>query len=139
MDGEAGGATARLDGRARYCRVGSPAMNETSAPGGRRTRVALVFGGRSGEHAISCRGRAADGRSGEHAISCATAAGVLRALDPERYEVLPIGITPDGQWVLTAADPDALALGGAELPSVPASSSDVVLPKIGRASCREGG
>src|SRR5690625_3738630 len=93
MDGEAGGATARLDGRARYCRVGSPAMNETSAPGGRRTRVALVFGG----------------RSGEHAISCATAAGVLRALDPERYEVLPIGITPDGQWVLTAADPDALA------------------------------
>ncbi len=87
-------------------------MNETSAPGGRRTRVALVFGG----------------RSGEHAISCATAAGVLRALDPERYEVLPIGITPDGQWVLTAADPDALALGGAELPSVPASSSDVVLP-----------
>ena len=87
-------------------------MNEPSAPGGRRTRVALVFGG----------------RSGEHAISCATAAGVLRALDPERYEVLPIGITPDGQWVLTGADPDSLALGGAELPRVPAASSDVVLP-----------
>src|SRR5690554_7725511 len=112
MDGEAGGATARLDGRARYCRVGSPAMNETSAPGGRRTRVALVFGG----------------RSGEHAISCATAAGVLRALDPERYEVLPIGITTEGQWVLTPANPDARVLGGAQLPRVPAASSDVVLP-----------
>ena len=87
-------------------------MNETTAPGGRRIRVALVFGG----------------RSGEHAISCATAAGVLRALDPERYEVLPIGITTEGQWVLTAADPDALALGGAQLPRVPAASSDVVLP-----------
>src|SRR5690625_156543 len=112
MDGEAGGATARLDGRARYCRAGSPAMNDTSAPGGRRTRVALGFGR----------------RAGEHAIVCATAAGVLRALAPQRYVVLPIGIPPDGQWVLTAADPDALALGGAELPSVPASSSDVVLP-----------
>ncbi len=85
-----------------------------SASGGepRRTRVALVFGG----------------RSGEHAISCATAAGVLRALDRERYDVVPIGITPAGQWVLAPDDPEALALHGADLPEVAPSDGDVVLP-----------
>ncbi|MEE6282255.1 D-alanine--D-alanine ligase family protein [Georgenia sp. MJ170] len=77
-----------------------------------RTRVALVFGG----------------RSGEHAISCATAAGVLRALDREKYDVLPIGITRSGQWVLVPDDPDALALRGDQLPEVGAADSDVVLP-----------
>ncbi|MDO4242671.1 MAG: D-alanine--D-alanine ligase family protein [Actinomyces sp.] len=60
----------------------------------RRTRVAVVFGG----------------RSGEHTISCATAAGVLRSIDRERYEVVPIGITPGGQWVLVDDDPAALEL-----------------------------
>ena len=49
-----------------------------------RPRVAVVFGG----------------RSGEHTISCATAAGVLSAIDRDRYEILPIGITKRGQWVL---------------------------------------
>src|SRR5690625_2906064 len=77
-----------------------------------RIRLALVFGG----------------RSGEHAISCATAAGVLRALDRERYDVLPIGITTEGQWVLAADDPDRLSLDGSRLPEVPAADGDVVLP-----------
>ena len=61
-------------------------MTETPSPEtpARRTRVALVFGG----------------RSGEHAISAATAAGVMRAIDSDKYDVLPIGITRDGDWVL---------------------------------------
>ncbi|MFC4555615.1 D-alanine--D-alanine ligase family protein [Georgenia faecalis] len=77
----------------------------------RKIRVAVLFGG----------------RSGEHPISCATAAGVLRAIDRERYDVLPIGITPQGRWVLVADDPDALALTGGDLPHVPETGGDVVV------------
>jgi D-alanine--D-alanine ligase len=68
----------------------------------RKIRVAVVFGG----------------RSTEHAISCASAGLVLRALDPSRYEVVPIGITRDGHWVLTSGDPALLAITGGSLPSV---------------------
>ena len=67
-----------------------------------RTRVAVVFGG----------------RSTEHAISCISAGGVLAALDPERYDVIAVGITPQGRWVLGPADPTLLALSGRELPTV---------------------
>lgn len=54
-----------------------------------RPRVLLVFGG----------------RSGEHEISCATAAAFLRAIDREKWDVLPTGITRDGQWVRVEDDP----------------------------------
>ena len=68
---------------------------------GDKVRVAVVFGG----------------RSAEHAISCVSAGSVIAALDPDRYEVVPVGITPDGGWVL--ADPDQrLAISGGELPQV---------------------
>ena len=77
-----------------------PISSSLSRPAGRRPRVAVVFGG----------------RSGEHTISCATAAGVLSAIDRDRYEVLPIGITPSGQWVLVDDDPDALALDDSRPP-----------------------
>jgi D-alanine-D-alanine ligase len=71
--------------------------------GTRRTRVAVVFGG----------------RSSEHAISCVSAGSVINALDPARYEVIPIGITPEGRWVLESNEGGRLALGpGGELPSV---------------------
>lgn len=73
-----------------------------SEPQPARTRVAVVFGG----------------RSSEHAISCVTAAGVMAALDPERYEVVPIGITSTGRWLLTFADPERWALTGGRLPHV---------------------
>ena len=66
----------------------------------RRTRVAVVFGG----------------RSEEHSISCVSAGSVLAALDPERYEVVPVGITRDGRWVLH--DGSALAIEGGRLPEV---------------------
>ncbi|MGH6653875.1 MAG: D-alanine--D-alanine ligase family protein [Actinocrinis sp.] len=79
-------------------------MNDTtpSAALRRRIRVAVVFGGRS------C----------EHAISCVTAASVLRVLDPDRYEVVPIGISTDGRWVLMAPeDTHALAIIDGRLPA----------------------
>jgi D-alanine-D-alanine ligase len=70
----------------------------------RKIRVAVVFGG----------------RSTEHAVSCASAGLILGAIDPDRYEVVPIGIARDGRWVLTSGDPERLALGTGELPSVEA-------------------
>jgi D-alanine-D-alanine ligase len=75
-----------------------------------RIRVAVVFGG----------------RSSEHAISCVTAGSVLAALDPERFDVVPIGITAAGRWVL--ADGHAvLAIQGRELPHVADTGSSVAL------------
>ena len=70
--------------------------------GQRKIRVAVVFGG----------------RSSEHAVSCASAGLILSAIDPDRYEVLPIGIATDGRWVLTSGDPARLALSGGSVPSV---------------------
>ena len=77
-----------------------PISSSLSRPAGRRPRVAVVFGG----------------RSGEHTISCATAAGVLSAIDRDRYEVVPIGITLSGQWVLVDDDPASLALDDSRPP-----------------------
>lgn len=42
------------------------------------------------------------GRSGEHEVSLASAASVIRGLDPDKYEVLPIGITKEGHWLVGA-------------------------------------
>jgi D-alanine-D-alanine ligase len=78
----------------------------------RRPRVAVVFGG----------------RSSEHAISCVTAGSVLKAIDPERYDVVPIGITTDGRWVLESGDTERLALTSPDrLPQVDASRATVAI------------
>src|ERR1019366_4597466 len=69
---------------------------------GRKIRVAVVFGGQSPEHAISCAGGGA----------------MLAAIDRDRYDVIPVGILPDGRWVLTADEPERLAIAGGEMPSV---------------------
>ncbi len=58
------------------------------------------------------------GRSNEHAISCVSAGSILHNLDPQRFEVVPIGITPEGSWVLTEAGPETLAIAGGQLPQV---------------------
>jgi D-alanine-D-alanine ligase len=71
-----------------------------------RVRVAVVFGG----------------RSNEHAISCVSAGSILRNLDPQRFEVVAVGITPDGSWVLTDGDPDTLAIADRRLPTVSSES-----------------
>ncbi|MFI9051227.1 D-alanine--D-alanine ligase family protein [Streptomyces sp. NPDC053427] len=81
-----------------------------------KPRVAVVFGG----------------RSSEHGISVVTAGAVMRAIDREKYDVLPIGITTDGRWALTADDPERMAITDRQLPTVAAlaESADggVVLP-----------
>jgi D-alanine--D-alanine ligase len=70
-----------------------------------KVRVAVVFGG----------------RSAEHPVSCASAGLVLSAIDRDRYDVLPIGIATDGRWVLTSGDTGLLALSsGSSPPSVEA-------------------
>ncbi|MEZ0578809.1 D-alanine--D-alanine ligase family protein [Nocardioides sp. MH1] len=87
-----------------------------NAPTGRRIRLAVVFGG----------------RSSEHAISCVTAGSVLKALDRERYDVIPIGIAPDGRWVLEADDPERHAITGPDqLPAVDADRAPVTLTRTG--------
>lgn len=71
----------------------------------KRLRIGILFGG----------------RSGEHEVSLASAASVLRALDPEKYEAVPIGISKDGRWLVGS---------GAQklLPEVLRTGERVVLP-----------
>ncbi len=90
--------------------------NPPASPDRPRVRVAVIFGGRSSEHTVSCQ----------------TARGVLAALDPERYEVIPIGIARDGRWVLESADPDRFALVDGSPPTVSEHASPVLLPPGGR-------
>jgi D-alanine-D-alanine ligase len=79
----------------------------------RKTRVAVVFGG----------------RSTEHAISCVSAGSILSALDTDEFEVVPVGITREGRWVLTTGDPGSLAIQDRRLPEITAGSGDaIVLP-----------
>ncbi|MDO4258583.1 MAG: D-alanine--D-alanine ligase family protein [Actinomycetaceae bacterium] len=67
------------------------------------------------------------GRSSEHVISCATASGILTALDREQWEPVPVGIAPDGEWVLIEDDPSDLGLGDGGGYTVGAGDSRVVL------------
>ena len=65
-----------------------------------RIRVAVVCGG----------------RSSEHGISVVSAGSVIAALDPAKYEVVPVGISPDGRWVLTDGDPAAMRIVDRHVP-----------------------
>ncbi|MFC0582669.1 D-alanine--D-alanine ligase family protein [Micrococcoides hystricis] len=58
------------------------------------------------------------GVSGEHPISCITASSVLHAIDQDKYEPLPVGITKDGQWTYLPADEYQADLGNGELPEI---------------------
>ena len=85
----------------------------------RRVRVALVFGG----------------VSSEHGVSCLTAAGVSSALDPERYEVLGVGITRTGRWVLVDDDTlRSLRVVDGRLPELSEDAPDAVLMTHGPGS-----
>jgi D-alanine-D-alanine ligase len=77
----------------------------------RKTRVAIVFGG----------------RSTEHAISCVSAGAILGALDPDQYEAVPVGITREGRWVLASGDASQLAITAGNLPEITASSGSAVV------------
>ena len=78
----------------------------------RRVRVAVVFGG----------------RSSEHAISCVSAGSVLAHLDRDRFDVLPIGITRAGAWVLGTGDLSELAIRDRQLPAVDGAGDALALP-----------
>ncbi|GAA4968611.1 D-alanine--D-alanine ligase family protein [Actinoplanes utahensis] len=77
----------------------------------RKTRVAIVFGG----------------RSTEHAISCVSAGAILGALDPDQYEVVPVGITREGRWVLASGDASQLSINDRKLPEITAASGDALV------------
>lgn len=100
---------------------------------GKRIRVGVLFGG----------------RSGEHEVSLSSAASVIRALDPEKYEAVPIGISKDGRWlvgvgahklladvlkggrrVMLSADPSVAALIPLDEKPSSALRVDVVFPVL---------
>jgi D-alanine-D-alanine ligase len=68
----------------------------------------------------------AGGRSSEHAISLASAQAVAAALDPERYDVVPMEIGRDGQWALPAATSPALGRGSDDHAPLPVPTGSVV-------------
>lgn len=90
----------------------------------KRLRVGILFGG----------------RSGEHEVSLASAASVIRALDPEKYEAVPIGISKDGRWLVGTSPikmlPDVLKSGDrVMLPADPSAAALVpVSPGSGQPS-----
>lgn len=77
---------------------------------GRKIRVAVVFGG----------------RSTEHSVSAVSGGSILSALDPAEFDVIPVGITREGRWVLTSGDPAQLAIEGSRLPEITDSSGAAV-------------
>jgi D-alanine-D-alanine ligase len=70
----------------------------------RKIRVAVIFGGRGPEHAVSCMG----------------GGNMLAAINRDKYEVVPVGITREGSWVLAADEPARLTVTEGQLPSVEA-------------------
>lgn len=76
-----------------------------------RPRVLILFGG----------------RSGEHSISCATAAGFMRAIDRNRWDVLPVGITRDGVWVRVPDQPELFEFRDGHGQHVTADRSRIIM------------
>src|SRR5271155_3327203 len=86
----------------------------------KKLRVGILFGG----------------RSGEHEVSLLSAASVFNAIDKNKYEVVPIGITKAGHWV-TAADAKRLLAGeGARPPPAPPRAGGPAGAATGRLSHR---
>ena len=86
---------------------------------GSRQRVAVVFGG----------------TSSEHGVSCLTAAGVLSVLDRDRFDVVGIGITRTGRWVLV--DPETisrLAVTDGRLPELSENAAEALLMRVSSGS-----
>ncbi len=85
----------------------------------KRIRVAVLFGG----------------RSAEHEVSIASAASVIRALDPAKYEVVPVGITKHGRWLVGSGAERSLAdilRKGRPMLLAPEPDGDKLLPRDAR-------
>src|SRR4029077_9649146 len=78
-------ATARQD--AMESRRLKPTVRRSMTTEKKRLRIGVLFGG----------------RSGEHEVSLVSAASVISALDPAKYEAVPIGIAKDGRWLAGTA------------------------------------
>ncbi|QNQ90129.1 D-alanine--D-alanine ligase [Corynebacterium poyangense] len=76
-----------------------------------RTKVAIVYGG----------------RSSEHNISCVSAGAIMSHLDSSRFEVIPVGITQSGRWVQGESDPERLRTNDRVLPEVDPASPEITL------------
>src|SRR5579875_4002999 len=74
----------------------------------KKLRVGILFGG----------------RSGEHEVSLLSAASVLKAIDRKKYEVVPIGITKQGQWVTADAAESLLSNGASKSEPRPLRAGD---------------
>jgi D-alanine-D-alanine ligase len=86
---------------------------------GHRHRVAVVFGG----------------TSSEHGVSCLTAAGVLSALDRDRFDVVGIGITRTGRWILVDAETiSRLAVTDGKLPELNENAAEALLVRVSSGS-----
>ena len=72
------------------------------------------------------------GRSGEHEVSLASAASVIRGLDPDKYEALPIGITKEGHWLIGAGAQKMLpeVLRGGQRVMMTADPTDAALVRL---------
>jgi D-alanine-D-alanine ligase len=82
----------------------------------KRLRVGILFGG----------------RSGEHEVSLASAASVIRGLDPDKYEAVPIGITKEGHWLIGAGAQKMLpeVLKGGQRVMMTADPTDAALVRL---------
>ena len=58
------------------------------------------------------------GRSSEHSVSCISAGAIMSHLDPEKYELYPIGITQQGTWTVGESDPEKLRSTNGVMPTV---------------------
>jgi D-alanine-D-alanine ligase len=86
---------------------------------GSRHRVAVVFGG----------------TSSEHGVSCLTAAGVLSALDRDRFDVVGIGITRTGRWIVVdPATISRLGVTDGRLPELSESAAEALLMRVSSGS-----
>jgi len=86
------------------------------SPDKKRLRVGILFGG----------------RSGEHEVSLASAASVIRGLDPDKYEAVPIGISKEGHWLIGSAAQKMLpeVLKGGHRVMMTADPTDAALVKL---------
>ena len=86
------------------------------SPDKKRLRVGILFGG----------------RSGEHEVSLASAASVIRGLDPDKYEAVPIGISKEGHWLIGASAQKVLpeVLKGGQRVMMTADPTDAALVKL---------
>jgi D-alanine-D-alanine ligase len=76
-----------------------------------KTRLAVLYGG----------------RSAEHQVSVVSARSVMEALDPDRFEVVPIAITRDGAWLLPDRSPLELTASDGSLPEVEAAGRELAV------------